>query len=48
VFERSLREWYGGPDEQTFRKFSMEDFLAEMRRHRNLARTREKEIAEED
>jgi len=44
VFESSLREWYGGPDEQAFQQFSMEDYLAEMRRHRELTRVREKEI----
>jgi len=48
VFERALREWYGGPDEQAFRTFSMEDYLAEMRRHRDLARMREKEIAKKE
>jgi hypothetical protein len=48
VFERSLREWYGGPDEQEFKQFSMEDYLAEMRRHRDLARTREEEIADKE
>ena len=28
LFERTLREWYGGPDEQAFTPFSIEAYLA--------------------
>lgn len=37
VFERTLRSWYGTPDEQTFERFTLEAYLAEIRRHRALA-----------
>lgn len=44
VFERVLRTWYGGDDEQAFEPFSFDDYLSEMRRHRALAARREAEI----
>lgn len=47
VFERTLRQWYGRSDEQEFVPFSLEDYLSEARRHRELARAREKQLADE-
>jgi len=46
VFERALREWYGGPDEQEFEPFSMDRYLEEVRRHLALADIQERAIRE--
>jgi hypothetical protein len=29
LFEKTLRTWYGGPDEQEFKEFNIEDYLRE-------------------
>ncbi len=38
AFERALRQWYGGPDEQAFQPFTLEVYLQERRRRRERGR----------